>query len=433
MKKFSMFAITLILAAVFALFAAAPAFAADYADINEEDVKYAKTDISDIRLSDKEHSYTIVIDSGALKEAEARNKNFKITMDNLTLSFPSAVFYTNAYQKAIDSKRPVEVKLLVKTRQGFDMGNYFNSGVNNNYQLTTEVTKLEAELYISGVKDSDMNKFAKPLSFCLNYRELWNNASTAGKSQSAITLAWYDFDRVLASYPEWERLATKVDLNAQTATAQDIYGCGVIAPIICPDLNNASGGNNNNNGSTTPVSSDYWAAEAISDMQQAGIVPKNTAASKYNQPIGRAEFTAYLVRTLGLETDTSAVGKFKDVSTSNPYYNEIYTGVKAGLVSGTSANTFSPNAHITRQEIAVFFTRALNLKNCAVSTDKTKLAAMRDYASIAVWSKDSCAVAVNSGLITGRGSGANVYFAPKADTSWAEAVVMLDRLRGIIY
>lgn len=438
MKKISKLMMIMTLAAVFALFGAMPALAASTADINTEDVKYSKTDISNIKLYSSKNSYDIRIEKGALEAAVAQGKNFRVNMDNVTLTFPGSVFYTDAYKKAVAMNRPVEVRLNVKTDQGMDMGRYFTSGLNNNFQMTTRVTELQAELYVSGTKSSDMNQLAAPITFTLDYREIWNSSNT-GKAETGVTLAWYDSKRKMSSAPKWTRLSTSLDTASHVATAQDIYTCGVIVPIVCPDLNNVNGtssGNQDGNGGTVaPAGIDaHWAADGIRAMQQAGVVPSDVAVSKLNQPINRDEFAAYLVRTLGLQEDTSMAGKFSDVGENNQYYDDIYTGVKEGLISGTTAGTFSPNAKITRQEMAVFFARALEKKGYSMQSTITKLSAMKDYNQISAWAKVSCAVAVNSGIITGTGgSGGATLFAPHANTTWAEAVVMLERLRSGVY
>lgn len=438
MKKLSALMMTLTLAAVFACLGAMPALAASYVDIDAADVQYSKKDISNINLSNSKHSYTISIEKGALEAAVSQGKNFRISMDNVTLSFPGSVFYTDAYKKAVSMNRPVEVKLNIETEQGFDMGKYLNSGVNNNFQMATQVTELQAELYVSGTKSSDMNQFAAPMTFVLDYREIWNTSNT-GKAETGVTLAWYDSKHKISSYPQWTRLTTRLDTTAHVATAQNVYGCGVIAPIICPDLNNVTGtgsGSGTSSGVTSPASSidAHWAASAVRAMQQAGIVPSDVAVSKLNQPINRDEFAAYLVRTLGLQEDTTMAGKFTDVSESNPYYKEIYTGVKEGLISGYSADTFAPSVKISRQEMAVFIARALEKKGYSMQSTITKLSQMKDYKQIAPWANISCAVAVNSGIITGKAAtGGATVFAPYANTTWAEAVVMLERLRSGVY
>lgn len=432
-KKVSVWMLTAALAAVMCLFCAMPALAA-----NSIEVKAGKTDIGNINLSSETHSYTITIDKDSFAWADENGASFNIKMDNVTLNFKSAAFYTDAYKKALQTNKPVQVKLYVKTKYGIDMGKYFTSGKNSNYLLTTKGTSVKAELLVSGSKKSDIYQLAAPITFKQDYREDWN-AYNGGKKETGVTMAWYDMDRKLSSAPAWVRLSTKLDTQNKVAAAADIYTCGVIVPIVCTDLNNvtgtSSGGNSGNGGGTAPAGlpDGFWAKSDIEQMQQAGIVPTSLNYGQFNEAITRDEFVAYMVRSLRLSGEQAeAGGAFNDVSQSNPYYKEIYIGVQNSLVSGTSANTFSPNAKITREEMAAFFTRALSFKKQQINEDTSVLANMADSGSIAAWAKKSCAAAVNAGLITGKAQGGKTIFAPKDNTTRAESVVMLNRLRGNI-
>ena len=64
------------------------------------------------------------------------------------------------------------------------------------------------------------------------------------------------------------------------------------------------------------------------------------------------------------------------------------------------------------------------------STDRSKLAAMRDADQVSAWAKDSAAACLNTGLIGGTDGN---RFAPQQNTTWAEAAVMLNRLYNIVH
>jgi len=57
----------------------------------------------------------------------------------------------------------------------------------------------------------------------------------------------------------------------------------------------------------------------------------------------------------------SAVQSFKDVDPKHWAHKAISAVVKAGIMNGTSADTFNPNGTLTRAELAVILQRALNL------------------------------------------------------------------------
>ena len=144
-----------------------------------------------------------------------------------------------------------------------------------------------------------------------------------------------------------------------------------------------------------------------------------------NREIARAEFVAFLVRTLKLPVGSQGSNVFQDVLPGSPYYQEIMAGADAGLVSGVGNAKFAPERKITREEIAAFFVRALKHSGQTVQAESGVLSRFDDQSGISSWAKDSVAMAVHAGLINGREVN---LFVPKAATTRAEAVVMLHRL-----
>ena len=166
-------------------------------------------------------------------------------------------------------------------------------------------------------------------------------------------------------------------------------------------------------------------------LQAVSVVPEDLSGVKFNQPITRAEFAAYLVNVLSLHYDGKELSNpFKDVQAGHTYYEEILLAHKAGLLSGQTKNTFAPDAAITRQEMACMFTRVLNVVQHEYSTDNSKLAAMPDAGRVSSWARESVAVSLNTGLIAGTDGG---RFAPAQTTTWTEAVVMLNRLYKLLH
>lgn len=429
MKKKTKLILVIVLAMLISLIAALPAFAAASVNITKNAVEQSKIDIGDLDLSSYTRTHTITIDADALRAAEKLGETFKITMENITLCFTPEVFYTKDYLAAVNRGGFVQVKLEVQTKKSFDMGKYFFSGVNNNYMLAPRNTTLKGEILVSGVKAADLCQFAAPITFIQDYTEDWNSNFT-GKKESGVTLSWYDLERKMTTgTPQWVRLDTQLDTAENIATAANIYACGIIVPIICPDLNNETNSVTPDEPSSIP--SDFWARGDILAMQQAGIVPTDIAVERLNRPIDRDEFVGYFARTVGLQISTAWDNPFTDLPASNPYYGSILSAAEAGLVNGTGNNTFSPDDSITRQEMAALFARALSRDGIATDSSPDRLNRMKDADQISDWARESCAIAVNRGLITGYGSGEEARFAPLAETTWAEAVVMLNRLRTV--
>ncbi|MEE1048248.1 MAG: S-layer homology domain-containing protein [Clostridia bacterium] len=87
-------------------------------------------------------------------------------------------------------------------------------------------------------------------------------------------------------------------------------------------------------------------SRALYAMGFLGEEIKTTAKDAY---ITRAQFTGYLFRLSGyaLSEHKGIDIPFVDVNPDTPYYNEICTMYEIGIVNGTEANIFSPDAHVT--------------------------------------------------------------------------------------
>ena len=100
--------------------------------------------------------------------------------------------------------------------------------------------------------------------------------------------------------------------------------------------------------------------------------------------------------------------------------------------SAATKKTFKPNDPITREQMAVMVSRALNAAGKPVdakSKQDTLLAKFTDRLSISGWAQVSIAESVQAGIISGVTAD---RFAPAANASRAEAVVMLKRMLQVV-
>lgn len=174
----------------------------------------------------------------------------------------------------------------------------------------------------------------------------------------------------------------------------------------------------------------HWAQRDI-EIMAARHVAAGISASEFNPEgqVTRAEFTAFLLRALGISEDSSAANPFADIQPGDWYYGAVVTASRTGLVAGYEDGSFRPAQAISRQEMAAMLTRALAYSGKKVDvTGRVDdiLSKFSDNESLASWARESAAVAVESGLIAGR---TDTTFVPLGNATRAETVVMLKRLQ----
>lgn len=167
----------------------------------------------------------------------------------------------------------------------------------------------------------------------------------------------------------------------------------------------------------------HWASEEIEDYLFADLVSGMTNKDgdleiQPNRNITRAEFSALLVRILGLE-HTKGAKDFQDVKKKDWYYDVIQIASANGIVYGKTATKFMPNEPITRAEIAVMIDRAF--APTLVYQQHTKN--FTDVSS-SHWAKESINHMSGIEIISGT---TEKTFEPNRSATRAEAIVMLHR------
>jgi hypothetical protein len=115
----------------------------------------------------------------------------------------------------------------------------------------------------------------------------------------------------------------------------------------------------------------------------------------------RAQFASVIVRALNLPQKQADV--FADVRKGDWYRSAVATAHSYGLVSGRTKTTFDPNGTITRQEAASMVARAA--KYCGMDTSMEQGAIMNqltlfgDYPSVSNWARESVAFCYKEGIL----------------------------------
>lgn len=150
----------------------------------------------------------------------------------------------------------------------------------------------------------------------------------------------------------------------------------------------------------------HWAFGAIQALAAKHVVT-GVDDSRFN-PNGltsRAEFTAMLVRALGI-APSSAATPFKDIASGKWYAESVQAAYEAGLVQGVSEERFAPEAQITREQMAILIVRAAAYAGRTLEPVNAGLSGDVDKGKVSGWAAASVDQAIQSGLMQGKGNGA---------------------------
>lgn len=164
------------------------------------------------------------------------------------------------------------------------------------------------------------------------------------------------------------------------------------------------------------VSADDYYYEAVKWASENGVtggIGENLFGAKL--PCTRAQIVTFLWRAAG-SPEPKGMSGFVDVSADAYYAKAVAWAVEQGIVSGTSATTFSPDAVCTRAQSVAFLYRAFGTR-----TDKA--AGFSDVSADAYYA-DAVAWAVENGVASGIGGG---LFAPDQDCARGQIVAFLYR------
>jgi len=181
-------------------------------------------------------------------------------------------------------------------------------------------------------------------------------------------------------------------------------------------------------GATINLNTSLWAVEALQKAGGMNLIPPSLANADLTRPITRQEFAAVAVLVFENLTDATiipaAVNPFRD--TSDSYVLKAYN---VGITSGSNAEgtEFSPNAILSREQMATMLTRVI--KACTIpdwtietdmkySLDFTAVSVFSDDGNISTWAKPSVYFMASYGLIMGD----NNMFRPRPTNPSEEAL-----------
>ena len=170
-----------------------------------------------------------------------------------------------------------------------------------------------------------------------------------------------------------------------------------------------------------------WAHEGLDYCIQNGIMSGTSATTIAPDGVTtRAQLVTMLYAQAGSPKTTKA-GSFTDL-TESWYVDAVNWAAEKGVVSGTSATTFSPNAAITRQDMAtILYNYAKNVLDLNVF-QTADLTGYPDYSSISGYARTPMSWAVEQGLISGSAhADGSVTLDPQGAATRAQTATILMR------
>ena len=146
----------------------------------------------------------------------------------------------------------------------------------------------------------------------------------------------------------------------------------------------------------------FWSYAALNSAVEEGLLNGSDGKIYPKNNLTRAEMATILVRAYKL-TEKADISEYTDMAESAWYYEYMQKACAKGLFKGDDSKKLNPENNITRQEVFVVLSRALNLTGGKESV----LDSFSDKESIASWALDATASMIESGYIKGSGDKIN--------------------------
>ena len=175
------------------------------------------------------------------------------------------------------------------------------------------------------------------------------------------------------------------------------------------------------------VRSNAWYYEDVAYVTRGGLmVGTSTLTFSPAEEMSRAMLVAVLYRMSGSPSVAGMTAPFTDVPDGQWYTEAVVWAYNCGVVSGTSATTFSPELNITREQMMTMFygyAEFMDYNTMAVAD----LSVFPDGGSVSPWAQTEMGWAVANTLISGVQEGNTTYLRPQGNATRAEAAAILHR------
>lgn len=172
----------------------------------------------------------------------------------------------------------------------------------------------------------------------------------------------------------------------------------------------------------TDVSTSDWFYSDVMFVYENGLFSGTDSRSfSPNASMTRAMLVTVLYRLEGEPAGTGS-SSFSDVCSGSYYEKAVAWATANGIVTGTGSTSFSPDAKVTREQLAAILYRYAQYRK--LDTDASaKLNSFTDADSVSAYASEALGWAVSEGLI----NGASGKLMPKGDATRAQVAAILHR------
>lgn len=170
------------------------------------------------------------------------------------------------------------------------------------------------------------------------------------------------------------------------------------------------------------VAAEDWYGDAVAEVYARGLMT-GTAEDTFAPELAatRGMVVSILHRLAGSPTVNAEV--FADVAIDDWYGQAVAWAANEGIASGTNAETFSPNAAVTREQLAALFCNFAAQQGMD-TTARSDLSSFDDAETVSDWAQDAVSWAHAEGLLAGTSA---TTLSPQGEATRAQLAAMLVR------
>lgn len=286
--------------------------------------------------------------------------------------------------------------------------------------LIADLTPGEVDVMVLRVYgDDDLSKPSRVLT-ALEYA-LENGAAVVNMSlgwPNAIEKGYSFLNTVLAqAYASGVVVVTAAGNRSQsnpTGDADDVYPANQAAALTVSAVDRSRTFRD-------MPEPDFWSHAGLDYCIGAGLMAGTSDVTVSPEALATRAQIVQLLWVAAGSPETAGALPFTDVAPDAWYYAAVRWAYRTGLVAGTSATTFDPDAPITRQD----FTVILYEQSGRPVTTGSALTAFPDVGSVAGYAYAALTWAVEQGLVSGVGADDGVRLTPRGYASRAQVAAIL--------